>query len=203
MLFSGRCFKVGDETFWVPTSFPLALGHLTRDHSSEFNCYRVEGVNARVFRIIVKSFLLEHGLDGTEIELNLAALFAAAKLAIERGLLAVAEKIIATARKYIARRVLRLSPHNPGDRSQMTEAYFTYRSQELYRAWKILRSWSDDEARANPPIKPEHMVNLYVLCIPEGLWDDLNHRMHDDFRAALRIRSSKPRRAAPEAEFRG
>lgn len=166
-------------------------------------CYRVEGVEPRVFRIIVKSFLVENGLDGNEIELNLAALVAAAKLAFERGLLSVAEKIIATVRKYIARRVFRLSPHNPRDRAQMSEAYFTYRSQELYRAWKILHSWTEDEARANPPIGPKHMVNLYVLCIPEGQWGDLNDGMCDDFRDALRIRSSKPQRAAPEAEFRG
>lgn len=98
-------------------------------------------------------------------------------------------KFVSTTRRYIARRLFFRNPHRPDLQGIMDHNYFVYRSEEIYRAWKVVQS---SRALQRFFIGAE-FVSLYSLMVPMDIWPALTADFSDefnqmiDFTARLRV----------------
>ncbi|KYK54478.1 hypothetical protein DCS_06436 [Drechmeria coniospora] len=144
--------------------------------------WNIPGVRRSVFAVLVASMASVDGLAGTEPTINLPRLVSALQLAIQWGLSIVITKLRFTIWRYIQHRILRYHPFgvrkNAVDgEAVMDESYFIFRSQELYRAWKLVFGCPFTEN----VLAAFELPLLVSLVVPKELWVGILTGLDKDF----------------------
>lgn len=154
-------------------------------------------LDASIFALVLEALLSPSGFHGTEPGLNLVRLALATSQALEWGMHREVDKLVATFRRYVARRLLFRNPHRPDASGAMDHNYFVYRSEEIFRAWRVLSRGSRELQGRLPPAE---MVCLYGLAVPRDLWPALTAEFPDEF-AGLIDFSARVRVVPEEVDF--
>lgn len=139
--------------------------------------WHLPNTDPNIFALVIECLVSASGFEGTEHGLNLVKLLVAAKQAIDWGMEREVTKFVATIRRYIARRLFFRNPHRPDLQGVMDHNYFVYRSEELYRAWKVVQS---SRALQKFFVGAE-FVSLYSLVVPLDIWPALTADFSDEF----------------------
>ena len=99
--------------------------------------------------------------------MNLLLLLTTLSFAYEHDIMNEIEKIKDTTNRYI---ILRMFYHNPHHTSfsldgEDAQAYFKFRSEELYRAWVTVGK----NARLQSFLSQDHLADMYI-CMVKGKW---------------------------------
>ncbi|OAA54658.1 hypothetical protein ISF_08259 [Cordyceps fumosorosea ARSEF 2679] len=180
-------FTVGDRTFFCPVHLLLRYPHWRLLLSLErppSGCWALSPsvVDPAVFALILEALVSPAGFDGTERGLSLVLLALAARQALDWGMHAEVAKLVASARRLVARRVFYRDPHAPDARGVMDHNYFVHRSEDIFRAWRVLTRSPPELQRCLPPAE---MVCLYALAVPRDLWPALTAEFPDEFAALI------------------
>lgn len=139
----------------------------------------LRGVDPKVFALIIDCLMTINGFEGYERGLNLVLLLTAIRQCLSWGMTREIRKLIDTVRKYIPRRFFYRNPHLSDSSGVMNHNYFAYRSEEIYRTWKII---VDNAAmQVNGGVSQPELVALYGLCIPDEMWPALMVNMDQQF----------------------
>jgi hypothetical protein len=170
-------------------SIPIVCGtqifHLPSNIVRQFSCFRqlfdlppgpggyvLTGMDPQVFTVLAHCMMSTTGFEGTEEGLNLVLLVLALETALRMQIPSEAKKINDSISRYIVRRVFYQNPFQPDFDGVLDHSYHVFRSEEIYRAWKIL---FDSDARLNMQdwLLDTDIARLYTVVIPENLWPAL------------------------------
>lgn len=154
-------------------------------------------VDATIFALVIEALVSPSGFDGTEPGLNLVQLVLAARQAHDWGMEREVAKLVASARRYVARRVFYRNPHAPDAHGVMDHNYFVHRSEEIFRAWRVA---SQAPRALQRCLAPAELVCLYTLAVPRDLWPALTAEFPDEF-VALIDYSARIRVVPEEVDF--
>ncbi|TQW04563.1 hypothetical protein IF2G_07792 [Cordyceps javanica] len=177
-------------------------------------------VDASIFALVIEALISPAGFDGTEPGLSLVKLALAARQAHDWGMEREVGKLVASFRRYVARRVFYRNPHRPDAQGVMDHHYFVHRSEDIFRAWRVLTTCSPSPSAASSSsfsgarverdvggdsgftclqrrLPPAELVCLYALAVPRDLWPALTAEFPDEF--AAQIDRAARLRVVPEA----
>lgn len=184
-------FTVGGRTFFVPIHLLLRyqfwrlLAGLERPSTG----WNLPNADPAIFSLVMECLISASGFEGTELGINLVKLLVATKQAADWGMEREVNKFVASIRRYVARRLFYRNPHRPDMEGVMDHNYFVYRSEEIYRAWKVVQS----SRVLQKYFAGAEFVSLYGLVIPTDIWPALTAEFPDsfnqmiDFTARLRV----------------
>ncbi|ATY66179.1 hypothetical protein A9K55_001480 [Cordyceps militaris] len=184
---SGRFepFTVGGRTFFCPVDLLLRYPHWQLLLSLERPAHGwvlSTTIDPAIFALVLEALISPAGFDGTEPGLSLVKLALAARQAHDWGMDREVFKLVASVRRFVARRVLYRNPHRPDAQGVMDHHYFVHRSEDIVRAWRVAR-------RAPPALQaclaPAELVQLYALAVPRDLWPALTAEFCDEFAAQI------------------
>jgi hypothetical protein len=153
--------------FWQGFFAPeVPLGHIRTIHA-----------DPDIFGFLMEILISPSGMNGTEPGINLVYLTGAMALSLSFGMDQEFDKLRATFRRYLAQRVLYRNPYQPDMENMLDHEYFVYRSEELYRAFKMVTQ----HPRLIAVFPPIDLAVLYWLVIPQDIWPAVTANFDDDF----------------------
>lgn len=179
---------VGGRLFYLPL-FILGLSpYLNRMYQQRVANmpWSLSEVNADVFALVLDA-LVRGALSGTERGLNLPLLLEAIRLAYDLDLSPATNTLALAIPRYIVERCFFFNPHGP-HRGMLNNAYFRYRSEDIYRAWQVLQRFP----RLHQIIEDEDLYLLYAYVIPQGFWMDFTLGYDGRFTDALERLDPQP-----------
>lgn len=150
----------------------------------------------KIFGIILESALTINGFDGTEGGINLVSLALAAAQCLDWNMETEAKKLISGIRKYLAKRAFYINPHDADWYTVVNQNHYVYRSEDLYRSWKVVNNHRTLSER----MSPSEILTTYSVVIPEEIQPALTTEFCDEFNLLLDI-SMISRSGTPETEF--
>lgn len=144
-------------------------------------------VDATIFALVMEALVSPSGFDGTEPGLNLVKIALAACQAFDWGMDREVAKLIASFRRYTARRIFYRDPYRPDTQGAMDHNYFVYRSEEIVRAWRVLQSAPGE---LQDELHPVGLGTLYTLAVPRDLWPALTAEFPEEFTAHIDMMTS-------------
>ncbi|TQV93784.1 hypothetical protein IF1G_07516 [Cordyceps javanica] len=217
-------FTVGGRTFFCPVQLLLQYPHwqllLSLEQPPQGWVLSSSTVDASIFALVIEALISPAGFDGTEPGLSLVKLALAARQAHDWGMEREVGKLVASFRRYVARRVFYRNPHRPDAQGVMDHHYFVHRSEDIFRAWRVLTTCSPSPSAASSSsfsgarverdvggdsgftclqrrLPPAELVCLYALAVPRDLWPALTAEFPDEF--AAQIDRAARLRVVPEA----
>ncbi|KAL7966537.1 hypothetical protein HDV63DRAFT_397132 [Trichoderma sp. SZMC 28014] len=154
--------------------------------------WSIPHVNFEIFTILIECVYTEFGFHGTEIGLSLIKLCCALILAKNWGMRRDERNLRNTTYRYIVRRILGYNPNVPEDCRDLDYRHHQYRSEELYRGWKL----SVEHPSIQKMLTEHDMIALYCCVIPEGLWPALTARFNRGFVHLLNVSAAARRNSA-------
>ena len=130
-----------------------------------------------VFRIFVDILWSPHPMSGTEPELNLVKLVGAALIISDWSLVEQMDKVRTIIDRYIAVRIFNHNPWKSDPTHTLDHNYFVFRSEELYRAWLLIRNTPGMAAF----LSERQIIELYILTVPDEMWPALMANFDDRF----------------------
>ncbi|KAM0744698.1 hypothetical protein ACQRIT_000082 [Beauveria bassiana] len=199
---SGRFepFTVGGRTFFCPVHLLLRYPHwqlLLHLERPPHGWVLSPLIDASVFALVLETLVSPSGFSGAEPGLNLVKLALAARQAADWGMHREVALLVASFRRYVARRVFYRNPHRPDTHGVMDHHYFVHRSEEIFRAWRVLSAAPDALRRRLPPAE---LVCLYALAVPRDLWPALTAEFPDEFAALIDV-SARIRVVPEEVDY--
>ncbi|PQK13281.1 hypothetical protein BB8028_0004g02120 [Beauveria bassiana] len=199
---SGRFepFTVGGRTFFCPVHLLLRYPHwqlLLHLERPPHGWVLSPLIDASVFALVLETLVSPSGFSGAEPGLNLVKLALAARQAADWGMHREVCLLVASFRRYVARRVFYRNPHRPDTHGVMDHHYFVHRSEEIFRAWRVLSAAPDALRRRLPPAE---LVCLYTLAVPRDLWPALTAEFPDEFAALIDV-SARIRVVPEEVDY--
>lgn len=143
-------------------------------------------VNADVFALVL-DVLIRGALSGTERGLNLPLLLEAIRLAHNLELSPATNALSLAVPRYIVERCFFFNPHG-AHRGMLNNAYFRYRSEDIYRAWQVLQKFP----RLRQIIEDDDLYLLYAYVVPQGFWMDFTLGYDRRFADALERLDPQP-----------
>ncbi|KAM3506926.1 hypothetical protein MY11210_007357 [Beauveria gryllotalpidicola] len=189
-------FTVGGRTFFCPVHLLLRYPHwqlLLHLERPPHGWVLSPLIDASIFALVLETLVSPSGFSGAEPGLNLVKLALAARQAADWGMHREVSLLVASFRRYVARRVFYRNPHRPDTHGVMDHHYFVHRSEEIFRAWRVLSAAPDALRRRLPPAE---LVCLYALAVPRDLWPALTAEFPDEFAALIDV--SARLRVVPE-----
>ncbi|KAJ6790052.1 hypothetical protein PWT90_03963 [Aphanocladium album] len=178
-------FTVGGRTFFCPVHLMLRYPHwrlLLNLERPPHGWVLSSTIDATIFALVMEALISPSGFDGTEPGLNLVKLTLAARQAHDWGMEREVAKLVASARRYVARRVFHRNPHRPDPSGAMDHHYFVHRSEDIFRSWRVLARAPRALQRSLPPAE---LVCLYALAVPRDLWPALTAEFPDEFASLI------------------
>lgn len=134
---------------------------------------------------------------GTEPGLNLPLLLSAYRLASDLEMDRETNLLGWSTMSYIVKRIFKVNPWNPPANVLLDHNYFTYRSEEIYRAWLLVRAFP--QFQTDGLLSEDDLVLLFVYTVPEDIWPALTVDFDDDFHARItELLNSLPEGPAPD-----
>lgn len=127
------------------------------------------------------------GFQGTEPGLNLVILLEAAEQCETWGMRQETNKLLMSAYRYIARRIFFRNPFDSRSMRDVDHNYHTYRSEEIYRSWKILDS---SKSYVGQQLTAEEVAMFYVFAIPQDVWPATTADFSDRFNELVDLSAS-------------
>ncbi|KAF7551824.1 hypothetical protein G7Z17_g4769 [Cylindrodendrum hubeiense] len=159
-----KAMKVGGRRFYIPlmlltpmypfwsflttNEVPALLGQLDPD----------------VFAVLLESVINTGAFSGTEEGLSLPLLFRALSMAANFVMDREVALLSFSIARYIYQRVMYFNPWDAGEADRLGFAYFQYRSEEIYRSWRILTNTPGLSRRLG--LNAGDLVDLYVHTQP-------------------------------------
>ncbi|KAM3507957.1 hypothetical protein MY10362_001460 [Beauveria mimosiformis] len=193
-------FTVGGRTFFCPVHLLLRYPHwqlLLHLERPPHGWVLSPLIDASIFALVLETLVSPSGFSGAEPGLNLVKLALAARQAADWGMHREVSLLVASFRRYVARRVFYRNPHRPDTHGVMDHHYFVHRSEEIFRAWRVLSAAPDALQRRLPPAE---LVCLYALAVPRDLWPALTAEFPDEFAALIDV-SARIRVVPEEVDY--
>ncbi|KAI9158890.1 hypothetical protein HJFPF1_06892 [Paramyrothecium foliicola] len=133
--------------------------------------HNVDHIDHDIFNVLMQCLVSPGGFSGYEADMNLVKLVLALELSIKLDMENESQKLLYSLPTYMTRRIFYHDPHRPDFSGQLNEAYFVYRSEEIYRAFMVLMN--SDVAELSEYIAETDLAKIYTLVIPEEMWPAL------------------------------
>lgn len=140
------------------------------------NMFSIE-VDPDIFGFLLEILISPSGMIGTEPGMNLVIITAAMAMALAFGMGDEFNKLSWTFRRYLVQRLLYRNPYQPDIENILDHDYFVYRSEELYRSYRMVCL----HEQLASVLSPVEIAILYWLVIPQDLWPALTDTFEDHF----------------------
>ncbi|KAK5996678.1 hypothetical protein PT974_02018 [Cladobotryum mycophilum] len=180
--------NVGGRTFVVPTRLlqRYPFWRVLRTMRRPAEGWSLPNEDPNIFAIVLECVYSPSGFDGTESHINLVKLMLAIVMVKRWDMSAEFHKLEASVRRYIVRRVLFRNPFLPDPNHVMDHNYFVYRSEEIYRTWKLCKRFHT----LNHIVSSSELISLYATTIPHDMWPALTTNFDGEFTSVMDVTAS-------------